>query len=110
MFIRLMLGGQTLLDRDPNAEVCETDALDKKESVIQSKVLSICQNLVFNVTGERKPTSKHVGLGLTLHQATRSKSLVELFHNAGHIACYNDILHVDTALADMTLKGINQET
>ncbi|KAL9951253.1 hypothetical protein ACROYT_G043887 [Oculina patagonica] len=36
-----------------------------------------------NVSGGRRWTPKHVGLGSSLRQATRSKRLVEMFHNAG---------------------------
>ncbi|XP_014666278.1 PREDICTED: uncharacterized protein LOC106808189 [Priapulus caudatus] len=99
MFIRLLIGGQTLLE-EANDENDVEDTFDKIESVVQSRVLSIGQDIVFNVSGERKTSPKHVGLGLTLHQATRSKSLVEMFYNAGHIASYRDILRVDTALAE----------
>ena len=94
MFIRLLIGGQALLE-EANDEQGVENTLDKRESFVQSRVLSICQDIVFNVSGERKTSPKHVGLGLTLHQATRSKSLVEMFHNAGHIASYRDILCIN---------------
>ncbi|CAH3166947.1 unnamed protein product [Porites lobata] len=44
-----------------------------------------------------------------LHQATRSKKLVQMFHNAGHIISYRDIRRVDTALAKHTLSTMNTE-
>ena len=54
-------------------------------------------------------TPKHIGLGSSLHQATRSKKLVQMFHNAGHIISYRDIRRVDTALAKHTLSTMNTE-
>lgn len=109
MFIRLLIGGQALLEEANDKEGVE-NTLDKRESFVQSRVLSISQDIVFNVSGERKTSPKHVGLGLTLHQATRSKSLVEMFYNAGHIDSYRNILRIDTALAKVTLQSMDQDT
>ena len=66
--------------------------------------------MVYNATGGKHWTPKHVGLASTLHQATRSKELVQLFHRAGHIISYDSILQVDTALAEETLKSMDNET
>ena len=67
---------------------------------------------MYNISGgqAQHSTPKHVGLACTLHQATRSKELVQLFHNAGHIISYKSVLQVDTALAETTLKSMNSET
>jgi len=35
---------------------------------------------------------------------------VQLFHNAGHIIGYDNVLQVDTALAEHTLKSMNNIT
>ena len=42
----------------------------------ETRVLSIAQDLVYSVSGDQRWTPKHVGLGSSLHQATRSKKLV----------------------------------
>ena len=52
-------------------------------------------------------TPKHIGLASTLHQATWSKQLVQLFQEAGHTISYRDILRMDTALANETLKTMD---
>ncbi|KAG1653559.1 Prolow-density lipoprotein receptor-related protein 1 [Nymphon striatum] len=44
----------------------------------------IAQDIASAVSNCRKLTSKHIGLGLALHQATRSESLVEMFPEANH--------------------------
>ena len=63
-----------------------------------------------NVSGGKKWTPEHLGLACTLHQATISKGLVQLFHNAGHIISYDSVPQVDTALAESTVKSININT
>ncbi|CAH3018507.1 unnamed protein product [Porites evermanni] len=103
MFIRLMLGGQYLLENVSN------DKKRNQENHVETRVLSIAQDLVYSVSGGRMWTPKHIGLGSSLHQATRSKKLVQMFHNAGHIISYRDIRRVDTALAKHTLSTMNTE-
>jgi len=55
----------------------------KQDYLVETRVLSIAQNLVYSVSGGRRWTIRYVGLGSSLHQATRSKKLVEMFHSAG---------------------------
>ena len=93
MFLRMMFGGQALLEEGQQYE------MQDKESKTQAKILSIAQDLVYNISGGKHWTPKHLGLASTLHQATRSKDLVQIFHNAGHIISYENVLQVDTALA-----------
>ena len=98
MLLRLIVGGQTSL-KDDNCE-----------SSVQSKGLSIAQDLVYCTSGGRKWTPKHIGLASTLHQATRSKDLVQLFNKAGHCLSYDQVLQVDTSLAENTLKSLDPAT
>lgn len=107
IFIRMMFGGLTLLEGDPEDEEI---TLERKEADTQMRVLSVSQDLVYNVTGGKHWTPKHVGLASTLHQATRSKELVNLFHKAGHTISYHGLLQVDTALAEKTLQTMDAET
>ena len=81
----------------------------KQEDITKPRVLSIVQDLVNNVSGGRRWTPKHVSLGSSLHQATRSKKLVDMFHNGGHTISYWDVRRVDTALAKHTLSTMNTE-
>ena len=75
----------------------------------EARVLSISQDLVYSVSGDRRWTPKHVGLGSSLHRVTRSKKLVEMFHNAGHTISNLDVRRVDTVLAKHTLSTMNTE-
>ena len=77
---------------------------------VNKKALSTAQDLVYGISGGRKLTPKHIGLASTLHQVTRSKKLVHLFHEAGHCLSYEQVLKVDTALAESTLESMDQET
>ena len=101
MFLRLISGGE---------EALEDDSPKSNEDLVRSKVLSLAQYLVYCVSGGRKWTPKHIGLATTLHQATRSKDLVQLFHKAGHCLSYDQLLRVDISLAESTLKSLDQST
>ena len=92
MFLNLVFGGQELL-----AEESESPDL-------QQRVLNIAQDVVYAVHGGKKLTPKHIGLASALHQATRSKALVNLFHKAGHVMSYTDVIRLDNSLAQETLK------
>ena len=109
MFLNLLLGGQDLLDKsDLDDDIEETDHASKSDHAPNSnkqeqhkhmRVLSIGQDIVYSVNGGKVWTPKHVGLGSSLHQATRSRQLIELFHEAGHTVSYRDVLRLDTAIA-----------
>jgi hypothetical protein len=98
MFLRLLYGGQAALDDDSN----EAD-----EASIRRRVLSAAQDLIYGFSGGKKWTPKHIGLAITLHQATRSTDLVLLFNKAGHCLSYEQVLKVGTALGESTLKSMD---
>lgn len=75
---------------------------------MKNKVLSICQDIIFVASRGKKMTPKHLGLGLALHQATRSKDLVNLFHAATHTAEYDTILRIDTAIANDVIQRFQE--
>ena len=105
MFVNILLGGQSGVDAE--FDECEMSEID---CVKKTRVLAIGQDMVYGVCGDKKAPPKHVGMGLTLHQSTRSKKLVKLFHNAGHIISYNQVLKYDTAMAENTLKALDPQT
>ncbi len=107
MFIRLVLGGQSVFDCDTGLEE-SSDQCSK--SRVQNVTFSLAQDFVYNATGGKNWTPKHIGLASTLHQTTRSKELVQLFHNAGHTISYENVLQVDNTLAENTLKSMNMTT
>ena len=62
-------------------------------------VLSIVQDMMFVVSEGKILTPKHMRLGLSVHQATRSKELVNLLNAAGHFVSYYMIRRMDTSIA-----------
>lgn len=83
--------------------LCCGDDLDDVESdgdAKHIKVLNTAQDVVFLACKGRRTTPKHLGLGLTVHQATRSKDLVQLLHAAGNSVSYETVLRSDTSIAD----------
>ena len=98
MLIRMLCTGKVDTTDDGNEEL----NIDLKR-----KILSICQDIVFLVSRGRKYTPKHVGIGVTVHQATRSKDLVQLLHAAGYSISYETVLRLDNAIANDTLQRYN---
>ncbi|KAL7402625.1 hypothetical protein ABVT39_017587 [Epinephelus coioides] len=54
----------------------DCDPENESEETFNTKLLSIAQDIVFLASGGWKPTPKHIGIGVTVHQATCSKDLV----------------------------------
>ena len=94
LLLRIIFGGMNVLEKDEseiNKEVCR-------------KVCSIAQDVIFGVSNGTKLTPKHIGLGLALHQATRSEMLVNLFHSANHTVGINTIRRIDNSIANNILE------
>ena len=94
LLLRIIFGGMTVLERD------ESD-IDK---AICRIVCSIAQDIIFGVSNGTKLTPKHIGLGLALHQATRSEMLVNLFHSANHTVGINTIRRKDNSITNNILE------
>ena len=47
-------------------------------------ICSIAQDIIYGMSNHKKLTPKQIGLGLALHQATRSENLEQLFNAASH--------------------------
>ena len=75
---------------------------------LKTRVLSICQDIIFVASKGQKLTPKPLGLRLTVHQATRSKELVQLLHLAGHSVSYETVLRVDNTIANDVIERFKQ--
>ena len=84
--------------------VNDDDSENENEQSRHTKLLSIAQNIIFLASGGRRPTPKHIGIGVAVHQATRSKDLVQLLHAAGHSISYESVLRADTTMANEAMK------
>ena len=58
--------------------------------------------------GDTYLTLKHIGLRSTVLQATRSKELVNLLSQAGHVMSYRDAIRLVTILAETTLNTMDE--
>lgn len=92
LFLSVLLTGDT--------QVGQAEDVD---AATRRLALSFAQDIVHAVTKGKTLTPKHVGLGMTIHQATRSRTLVDILHKAGHSISYNQVRRVDTTLAMRTL-------
>jgi hypothetical protein len=86
--------------------VNDDDSGNENEQSRHTKLLSIAQNIIFLASGGRRPTPKHIGIGVAVHQATRSKDLVQLLHAAGHSISYESVLRADTTMANYRTQMI----
>ena len=60
------------------------DFADVSDENTKRGVVSVAQDIVYEVSKGTKLTPRHVGFGLKLHQATRSEKLVNIVHAANH--------------------------
>ena len=87
LFISILLGWTNVLDNDQTI-------IDK----LHNNICSTAQDIIYLASGKKKLKRKHIGLGLTLHQATRSQKLVEIFHAAGHKIGIDTSRRIDTTI------------
>ncbi|RXN00617.1 hypothetical protein EOD39_9044 [Acipenser ruthenus] len=71
---------------------------------VKRKVFSIAQDIVYAVLDSRKLTPKHIGLGLALHQATRSEALLVMFHAEKHAIGIDTVRRIDATIAQNILE------
>lgn len=82
-----------LLSQDSDIE---TENVSGKQ---KTHILSIEQDIIYASSKGRILTPKHIGLGISVHHATRSKSLVQLLHASGHCISYEKVTRIETAIA-----------
>lgn len=93
LFLRLLFGGIDVVNEGI-----------QEDSGVKQTVCSITQDTVYAVSNRRKLTPKHFGLGLTLHQATRSEALLDLFHATNHTTGIDTVRRIDTTIAENILE------
>ena len=83
---------------------------DDADDTTRRLSLSFGQDPDHAISKGKTLTPKHVGFGMSIHQATRSRTLVSLFHNAGHSISYSQVQGVDTALTKRTFHQLQSGT
>ena len=76
---------------------------DDTDDTTRRLSLTFGQDTVHAISKGKTLNPKRVGFGMSIHQATRSKTLVNLFHNAGHSISYSQVQGVDITLTKRTL-------
>ncbi|KAG1664108.1 Retrovirus-related Pol polyprotein from type-1 retrotransposable element R2 [Nymphon striatum] len=72
---------------------------DNESEERRQKIIIVAQDIIFVASNGKKLTPKHIGLAVTVHHATRSKSLVQLLHSAGHCVSYECVTRIDATMA-----------
>ena len=75
----------------------------KEDPSIKHTLCSIAQDILYAVSNKRKLIPKHVGLGLTFHQATHSVALLDLFHAANHTIGIDTGRRIETSITQNIL-------
>ena len=95
LFLSLLFGGMDILEGSMENPLEDSDA--------KRAICSIAQDIIYGVSNHKKLTPKHIGLGLALHQATRSENLVQLFNAANHTVGIKTVHRIDNAVAKNVL-------
>lgn len=77
----------------------------KLEDPRKTKVLSICQDILYIASNGRKQTPKSLALGMVVRQLTRSSQLTQVLNGFGHCASHSAILTYETDLAKLAIKS-----
>ena len=90
---------------------------DKKSSAVNQRAMSLSQSTMSMFLSERQAQNtktqtlrlnhempQQVAIGLTIHQATRSKKIVNILHGFGISVEYNRILRLETQMARSVLE------
>ena len=83
---------------------CDVDEVELKNNSVQRLVQSFGQDLLYAVSKGRQKTPKHVALSLTVKNLTGSKEMITLLNRFGHAISYDQVLQIETRLAEEQLK------
>ena len=95
LLLSLIFGGTDILENSVEQTSESND--------IKPAVCSVAQGIICGVSNHKKLTPKHIGLGLALHQATRSEYLVQLFNAANNTIGIDTVRRFDNAIANNVL-------
>lgn len=82
--------------------ICDTVEEESQSGIYNKyhqKILHVCQTIVYNASNGRKNTPKHIGVGLLVHHATRSKQLVDYLHMSDDSISYDTVERISTSMA-----------
>ena len=88
-------------------EEADTDDLNNNKMDCDErhqKILLICKNIVYVASKGRENTPKHIGAGLLVHHATRSRQLIDFLHPSGDCISCDTVQHITTSIAEKELS------
>lgn len=91
-------------DNDFQPRYDSDEKVDLKDPSIKRLVQSFGQDLFYAVSKGRQKTPKHVALPLTVKNLTGSKEVIKLLNRYGHGISYDQVLQIETRLAEEQLK------
>lgn len=86
---------------------CDED--NNTSDMLHKRILSIAQDIIFLASSGKTNTPKHLGIGLTVHQATRSKEMVQLLFASGHSVSYDTVMKAECQLANAVLSSYRDD-
>lgn len=86
----------------------DDDPSSSDDDVLHDAILSIGQDIIYRAT--KKDTPKHIGIAMAVHQATRSKELIQLLHGAGDCISYDQLMRIETSLAKVALERLDSSS
>ena len=84
----------------PPASIEGVGSMADSDPTLHRHVLAIAQDLMYIKSKGRCRTPKHLGLSVTIHQATQSEDLVTFLNRHGHGVSYDEVRRVDTTWAE----------
>ena len=79
------------------------------EPDLHRRVMAVRQDLIYSVSKGRVKTPKHVSLVMTIKNLTGSSQVVTILNRFGHTISYNELLELESALAQKQVKKKEKE-
>ena len=115
IFILILCGGQNVFDVDESSDEDEDEnpvksKAEKKAEECRQKVLNICQDIVYIVSGGKIIPPKQYAVSMAVHTMTRNTKLQQLLHKACSLLSHKKCLQGDNAVANEVIRNIDEQT
>lgn len=67
----------------------------------ETKVMSICQDILYDARNGRVPTPKHVALAMAIRRVTGRTDLVTMLNGYGHTVSSSKLQEIETAIGEL---------
>lgn len=98
------LSAQNYIPHIPQALLWLVSLLISEENYTNNNVVNICQDIIYSRFNGKKLTPKHIGIGIFIHQETRSKKLINALHASGNSISYEDVLRLRNSIAQQEIS------